>query len=835
MVIPKAEVASPESVKPLRRLLKKRAKSPVSPTTGTKRKRETISGHSSIHRFEEGVELVYEEGEEGEEEEGKTVEGSKLRTKPPSTRGTVPPKKRRRLTSRESSARPSARPDELDDEGFAAPPARGQVVATSQSLEPTTEPRAPSPIEENDKDEEQEVEDALSQLGSGAQRVEEEVDELDDDDIPPPQKANLDSDSDLMPTRRKPVLLDRKPKSRPAAEQRSKQTISKPVHPTAVEDDDRAQLDVEGLPFKVGPPKRRKKKMASAPAPHHASDEVVAQAPDATERLIPEAYAITEEATEIGDGTPPPPLDYDQSTSPQQQKASASIAPEHALHAAITAVAGRSSPQPKDGQEFHAVLSPGALSRLEEFDRDMLVLEWKEEKARAAKAGGKKRVKQSLKDKEDEKKRLERLAILLREEEEEESQMIDPPPVAQPVPAKQAVPAVPPQINSSYSGEVIPETQSSHSSTHPHMPPKDVARFTTPEPAGPRVAPQTPLSRNGSIKARMRPRTPSSASICKTAPSNVRETAGLLPPLAEDDEADTGVRRSRKGKEPLRTPSPRSTDCTNGSVHVAAQHTADSRKTLRPLPLISPSAFHPHLALEPPSPKSSPAKDDSIEDPSSFEQSQKEQVNSKGSGKRAFMIDEDEDEAPMSSIEEFDSPDKSRAQIRREVVQLAKKANPKKRRTQSMSSEGELREEREEQSSASDDDRLSRAISERGMELAEQAKLAQGGSGRVERKALSDIVSSSRTETNVGQHEEEAPSETEVAPAMFVDEPSQVSEPDVLVIKTESDGGDLDMDRTEESVPDFEVAVEAPDDDDRFSVDPPDVRFSKFSVDWALI
>ena len=737
----------------------------------------------------------------------------------------MPPKKRRRIGSREPSTRPSARPDELDDEGFPAQTTRGQVVATSQSPEPTAQPRVPSPVREDDEEEEEEVQVALSDFGEPD--LGEEVDELqDDDDVPLPQEAHSDSDSDLLPTRRKLSLPERKSKPQSTAQPRSKQTISEPSPPPAAEAEDEIQIVAKELPFKVGPPKRRKKKKTSSSAPPPVSDDVVPQAADPSARRIPVAYAITEGATEDGDGTPPPPLDYNQPTSPQQSaKASTSAAPKQTLHAAITAATRRVSPQPASEQEFHPVLSPGALSRLEEFDRDMLVLEWKEEKARAAKSGGKK-AKRSRKEKEEEKKRLERLAILLREEEEEESQMIDQPPVAPPVPAKQSVSDVPPHINSSYSGEVIPETQSSHSSTQPHIPPKDLPRFTTPEPTVPRAAPQTPLSRNGSIKTRMRPRTPSSASICKTTSSNGREDAGHLPPLAEDDEADTAVGRSRKGKERLRTPSPRSTEATNGSILVTAHQAAESRKPLRPLPLISPSAFHPHLALDPPSPKSSPGKDDSIEDPSSFEQSQKKLANHKGSGKRVLDIEEDEEEAPMSSIEDFDSPDKSRAQARREVVQLVKKANSKKRQSLTGNGEDEVVEEvREQEPLESDDDRLSRKISERGMELAEKAKLAQGEFGRTERKSLSDIVSAARREPSPVQQEEKAPAETEDAHEMLVDEQSQVPESDMVVpvIKTESDDGDLDLEANGEGVPDFAVVVEAPEDDDRFSVDPPDV------------
>lgn len=135
-------------------------------------------------------------------------------------------------------------------------------------------------------------------------------------------------------------------------------------------------------------------------------------------------------------------------------------------------------------------------------------------------------------------------------------------------------------------------------------------------------------------------------------------------------------------------------------------------KKLGPIPVLSPSVFHPHLSLP------SASLTDEIS----------EEISQQAAAKAHENISHDDDDAPMSSIEQFESPEK---RARPAVIVAPKELRKGKTR-------------------ASASDIWNTDVAKRGRELAEAAKKARGAGAppAPPKKSMHDVITETRARSN---------------------------------------------------------------------------------------
>lgn len=271
-------------------------------------------------------------------------------------------------------------------------------------------------------------------------------------------------------------------------------------------------------------------------------------------------------------------------------------------------------------------------------------------------------------------------------------------------------------------------------------------------------------------KAKQPPSGPAAAS---TAKGSFSRTTTKPPLHAYDTEIvpETDASQSQEVTQPSPTTMPAPKPQSKSRSPPTDEDRPSKSKKLRPIPVISPSTFYPHL----PGPSSSLPEDIS-EDPS------QERRPASKSGKKASTNKEDEDDAPMSSIEQFDSPEKK--QTGPAVIMAPK---------ETMVPKGKQRE------SASDI--WNSDVVQRGQELAEAAKQRNRGSRGTTpkaqaKKSLQDIIAETRARSNsaLGATAARPPAPAPPLPIPEVDEEEDMGGTSTDVVPSASEPQAMDRD-----------------------------------------
>lgn len=606
-----------------------------------------------------------------------------------------PPKKKRKIQVEVVKSEPEVEDQPLlaqyggsdreeEEESHPIRVARGKVAQKDESNEA-----------DQDMDEERMVEDALSERFNSP--------------APPAELERADSEEDIVPLKPPPRTAKGKSTNQPA----TKQTGKKP-----------ASSAVEENPLKIGHPKGRPKKQQeelsadsnAKPIPKlkmtkNERKTTTKQGPSL--RVLGSVVSLTSDSDSDG----PPPLDYSATNKyPPPTEERSVVWNGDQMSSAPSPLALR---KPK--------LSPAALDRLAQFDKEVLAEEEEEESQQPF-----------IVQEEVSKKKIADTALIQDKGKGRASDSL----VHSPAPGISRSPSSIQQDTGRADEAPTADVETEYVMFKPN--PLSVLHLASPSkekvpsPAEDHTVPKPPvMTTRGSSSVK-----PASTSTTTTGVSNANRRRKVLKPSSKSYSTDvipeTEAEESQSQEltlpskpeidlpvyatlqsQPPSTPAGRSTlksrmkgRTPSRAPSVLSDREDDSKeKLLRPIRMLSPSVFHPHLPIIPePEPDSSLPESISEAVDDSFKQ-----------GSSKVQNDEIAEDGTMSSIEEFDSPEK---QPRKP------KKTPKKDIVPTT---------RNEKESASDI--WESEVVQRGQQLAEAAKKMLGSSPRP-KKTLDEIRAS---------------------------------------------------------------------------------------------